>query len=109
MRFLLAVTLGYRNLESYGCIQIIVLIVTQCLNEAKLFSLFNVVQILCIRLGNSGRKPCVVFVVLIVLIVKPCQNRATRFDLTNAMQILNIPIKNNPAVVSIVLIVLIVT
>ena len=62
-----------RNLESYGCNQIIVLIVpivTLFLKEAKSFSLFNATQILSISIGETqGKKTTVVFIVLIVLIV----------------------------------------
>ena len=48
-----------RNLESYGCNQIIVLIVPiviWCLNEAKPFSLFNATQILDIPIGETQGK-----------------------------------------------------
>ena len=52
------VTLEDGNLESYGCnsiLALIILIVTGCLKEAKTFSLFNAVQILCISIME---KPC---------------------------------------------------
>ena len=62
------VTFGNGNIESYGCNQIIVLIVvivTLFLNEAKPFSLFNATQILSIEIRGSV---AVVFIVLIALI-----------------------------------------
>ena len=77
------VTLEDGNLESYGCNQIIVLIVhivTQCLNEAKPFSLFNAMQILCIPIGETqAEKSAVVFIVLIVHLVTLCLNRDAFF------------------------------
>ena len=67
------VTFGNGNIESYGCNQIIVLIVhivTLFLNGAKSFSLFNAMQILCIPIGKTqAEKSTVVFIVLFVLMV----------------------------------------
>ena len=68
------VTFGNGNIESYGCNQIIVLIVhivTLFLNEAKSFSLINVLQILGILIKE---KLAIVFIVLIVLIGTDCLN-----------------------------------
>ena len=73
------VTLGDGNFESYGCKQIIVLIVpigTHCGNEATLFSLFNAVQILCIPIKENLAVVFIVLIVLIVLIVTVCLNEA---------------------------------
>ena len=67
------VTFGNGNIESYGCNQIIVLIVlivTLFLNEARLFSLINATQILCFPIGEiQAENPAGVIIVLIVLIV----------------------------------------
>ena len=85
------VILEYVNLEWYrGCNQIIVLIVlivTQCLNEAMPFSLFNAAQILGILIRGT---PAVVFIVLIVLIVTRGLNEAMSFSLCGTTQILGI-------------------
>ena len=72
------VTLGDGNLESYGCNQIIVLIVlivTGFLNEANPYSLFNATQILDIPIGETqAEKSAVEFIVFIVLIGTRCLN-----------------------------------
>ena len=75
------VTFGNGNIESYGCNQIIVLIVlivTLFLNEARLFSLFNATQILSIQILGKLRKEnrAIVFIVLIVLIGTRCLNES---------------------------------
>ena len=105
------VTFGNGNIESYGCNQIIVLIVhivTLFLNGAKSFSLFNAMQILCIPIGETqAEKSAVVFIVLIVHIVTLFLNEAKSFSLINVLQILGILIKEKLAIVFIVLIVLI--
>ena len=86
------VTFENGNIESYGCNQIIVLIVhivTLFLNAAKSFSLFNATQILSIAIWKTqGERPAVVFIVLIVLTVTLCLNEAEPFSLFNTMQIL---------------------
>ena len=98
------VTFGNGNIESYGCNQIIVLIVhivTLFLNGAKSFSLFNAMQILCIPIGETqAEKSAVVFIVLIVFIVFIVAlflNEAKSFSLFNATQILYFQNKNRPS------------
>jgi len=102
------VTFENGNIESYGCNQIIVLIVhivTLFLNAAKSFSLINATQILCIPIWKTqAEKSAVVFIVLIVFIVTRQLNDAEPFSLFNATQILSIRSGGNSAVVFIVLI-----
>ena len=84
------VTFGNGNIESYGCNQIIVLIVhivTLFLKEAKSFSLFNATQFLS---SENWGNPAVVIIVLIVLIVTLFLSEAMSFSLINATQILNV-------------------
>ena len=61
------VTFGNGNIESYGCNQIIVLIVhivTLFLNEARLFSLLNATQILSISIREYSATIPVLFSLL---------------------------------------------